>query len=585
MRIITTSIIIISILNHTTISAQKQEREQFIKDSLHFYSLKDSIYMYWYQSSEKVSKFSEQMMELAKDNSYKPWIAESLNNIGHVFQDKDGESNLKKSIKKFEKAIVLYTELNNLRGLSNSYNNMAISYKKLGHFPKALNYSLKSLEVLKSIKDTSSNFYVQLGVSYSTLANRYADLSLYHKAIKIHDSALFHFKNTNYSVGIYSTYINQSDIYKKQKIYDKALMLSLEAYEGFNNSKIKRGQVLSLISLAELYTVIHQIQQATQYSKKGLEYTKGEDFLKDRIYFYRLIAENFIKLKRLDSASFYLKPAIKLADSLGILDVRINTLELKAQIIEKQGDTISALSYYREASLLRDSLEQRQNIQKANTIVLKEEEERNHEKIENLEKVVNKKNNWLYSIIAILLLLIVLGYVLLRKYKRGWITFKKKQHQLEDTVQTQKEEKDYLQRKLVSNTASLAIKDKLLEKTTILLETIKTSTQLNDLSKDVHVTQTHIKDNLELNKVWEEFFLHFEQVHPDFIERLKDNYDLTANDLKICAFIKMNLTQKEIARIFNVNHNSIHVSLFRLRKKFKLEKGMSASEFIQSKMF
>lgn len=72
---------------------------------------------------------------------------------------------------------------------------------------------------------------------------------------------------------------------------------------------------------------------------------------------------------------------------------------------------------------------------------------------------------------------------------------------------------------------------------------------------------------------WNEFEAHFTQVHPDFYKSLSDKYPgLTPTERRLCAFIKLNLTTKEIASIIKCNVESIHMTRSRLRKKMGLYK-------------
>jgi DNA-binding CsgD family transcriptional regulator len=80
---------------------------------------------------------------------------------------------------------------------------------------------------------------------------------------------------------------------------------------------------------------------------------------------------------------------------------------------------------------------------------------------------------------------------------------------------------------------------------------------------------------------WDEFRLHFEAVHPSFEEKLMAAFpDLSPNDIKICAFIKLNLSSKEIAAITFREPRSIESARNRLRMKLGLTKEMSIHAFL-----
>ena len=82
---------------------------------------------------------------------------------------------------------------------------------------------------------------------------------------------------------------------------------------------------------------------------------------------------------------------------------------------------------------------------------------------------------------------------------------------------------------------------------------------------------------------WEEFEAHFIKVHPEFYKLLHEKYpELTTTERRLCAFIKLNLTTKEIASITKRNPESIHMTRSRLRKKMGLNKIENLENFIAS---
>ncbi|SKB26063.1 Y_Y_Y domain-containing protein [Parapedobacter luteus] len=80
---------------------------------------------------------------------------------------------------------------------------------------------------------------------------------------------------------------------------------------------------------------------------------------------------------------------------------------------------------------------------------------------------------------------------------------------------------------------------------------------------------------------WEQFSVHFNHVNQGFFARLKQLYpDLTPNELKLCAFLRMNLSSKEIAQLMNITIKAVEVSRYRLRKKIKLDPEQNLYEFL-----
>lgn len=80
---------------------------------------------------------------------------------------------------------------------------------------------------------------------------------------------------------------------------------------------------------------------------------------------------------------------------------------------------------------------------------------------------------------------------------------------------------------------------------------------------------------------WEDFEIRFQQVYTGFYKKLNTDYpDLTPNELRLCAFFRLNMTTKEIAAITYQSANSIVVARYRLRKKLGMEKEENLVSFL-----
>jgi len=138
-------------------------------------------------------------------------------------------------------------------------------------------------------------------------------------------------------------------------------------------------------------------------------------------------------------------------------------------------------------------------------------------------------------------------------------------------------------------------KDKELANTTMqIIQKSKSLTNLkNDLRKlalelgkhpavgQVQVIIRKINRSIESEKQWEVFEHHFENVHEEFLKRLKENYpELSPRELKLCAYLRLNISSKEIASLMNISVRGVEISRYRLRKKLKLEHDINLTDFI-----
>jgi len=77
-----------------------------------------------------------------------------------------------------------------------------------------------------------------------------------------------------------------------------------------------------------------------------------------------------------------------------------------------------------------------------------------------------------------------------------------------------------------------------------------------------------IDNELDITQEWEQFTEHFDQVHANFLKKLKEHCPaLTGSELKLAAYLRLNLTSKEIARLMNISTRGVETGRYRLRKK------------------
>jgi DNA-binding CsgD family transcriptional regulator len=90
-----------------------------------------------------------------------------------------------------------------------------------------------------------------------------------------------------------------------------------------------------------------------------------------------------------------------------------------------------------------------------------------------------------------------------------------------------------------------------------------------------------VKENISLDKDWEQFKLHFDEVNPGFFDALQQQFpQLSSGEQKLCAYYRINLNTKEIARILSVTPSAIQKSRHRLRKKMDISSGVDLHEFM-----
>jgi ligand-binding sensor domain-containing protein/DNA-binding CsgD family transcriptional regulator len=135
---------------------------------------------------------------------------------------------------------------------------------------------------------------------------------------------------------------------------------------------------------------------------------------------------------------------------------------------------------------------------------------------------------------------------------------------------------DNKNRELAVSTMSLNSKNELL---TFIKEDLKKNTQ--DDNKNIKSVIRTINDNITEEDSWKIFKEAFDNADKDFLKRIKQQHPLlTPNDLRLCAYLRLNLSSKEIAPLFNISVRSVEIKRYRLRKKMDLQHEIGLVEYI-----
>jgi DNA-binding CsgD family transcriptional regulator len=137
------------------------------------------------------------------------------------------------------------------------------------------------------------------------------------------------------------------------------------------------------------------------------------------------------------------------------------------------------------------------------------------------------------------------------------------------------------EKELANSTMQLIHKNKILNKLkTDLLNSVSShgevvpKTNVNSLIK-------RIDKEIDNEKQWQVFDMHVEQVYENLFKNLKDQYpDLTPRELSLCAYLRMNISSKEIATLMNISARGVEISRYRIRKKLRLEHDANLTEFM-----
>ena len=420
-----------------------------------------------------------------------------------------------------------------------------------------------------------------------------------------------------------------STIYSRQGKYQKAIILSKEAMAGFASENDTTGY-LGLIynSLGVAYGRLNKQDSSNYYHCRALKehlLTKNYTYLPSS---YLYVANLELEVGNKMQSQLYYERAKAIADSTGnrqskvaillgigkwyltfekdgehaekiFLEAKeianglsdksfyLKTLNSLIELKKNQGNFQEALSYEEEVAQLKDTLNtwERQRIVKSLEIQFDvSEKERKLKIAENEKDIVTLTNYILWGAIAFILIIFTVSIFFLKRINRRDKLLLQTKEELVKTI----EEKKLLQEQKMQNELEFkesqlsAITLQMLQKNNLLLELKEQLEKDKELSKEPAFSKI-INQGLNHDKEWLDFNTSFERINKNFYVKLKQYYpDISPNDLKICALIKLNLSIKEMAGILNISPDSVKTARYRLRKKLQLNTEDNLTEFIQS---
>ena len=205
-------------------------------------------------------------------------------------------------------------------------------------------------------------------------------------------------------------------------------------------------------------------------------------------------------------------------------------------------------------------------------------------------------NIWSITFYGILLfILIYLLYKLqAKKYSKRYQE-QQKELELKHQIELEKTDKELIQLKnekleteiefknseLASSAMNLVQKKEFILKIKETLQHLNKSEKESMDSQDLKKLLRSLSEEEKLNDEWEQFSIHFNNVHGDFLIKLSEKYPiLKSHELKLSAYLRMNLTSKEIAQLMSISVRGVEISRYRLRKKLNIPTETNLFQFL-----
>ncbi len=501
-------------------NCKKQEgniEQSQISDTLQVTYLLDSAQKYLTGNISKAESFAKKAMVLSEKIEYPRGIAYSRFMIATIFSDFESyvaESYILESmdIAKQLNDSILLARLYNLIGKIKSYSNE--SDKSLKYYRMALGIFLRHRQ-----DSLAAGVYNNIGIQYSQLGKDSISKQYYLKAININE-------RTRNQFWMAVNYLNMGVRLAETNRYDKAL----------------------------------------QYVKKSLAISETNHYIVLFPYIYNNFYMIYSKGNNQELAAYYAYKALKYSKINKNIYIEYTISIALNRHYESQGKIDSAFHYLKISTVLKDSITTNEKTKEIDLMELKNVYQ--HEMLLNEIQHEKRLNKYLLIIIILIVLSGLSAILVLLQISRN------RKKQLENEILNN--EKIFMQRKieiktreLASNMIHITNKNQLINK---VINTLSESGPFQKEEKDTVYQKVISELNHHRNKnLWEGFDKEFTQVNPDFYKNLlRDIPTLSHNEIRLCAFIKLNMSTKEISEILHIDYYSVFKARTRLRKKMKL---------------
>jgi tetratricopeptide (TPR) repeat protein len=529
-------------LQHSLLSNKKNDKRA--------YTLLDISREFEQINVDSSNKYMNQAMLVARNNGDDKGIVRALIQEGRIRVQMNDFSSAMKS---FESAIEIAEKHNMTNDAAIAYGVIAMMYGQLGNYDNSAKYNFKSLELFEKVRNK-----FEIGVTLGNIAADLNDQKNYDKALDYMNQALNIAKEIRDRAGIAYQYNNIAGVYYAgYKDYKKALAYYFKAFEVNKEQGDKLLLGSNYLNIGYCYSQLNKKDSVLPYFEKALFI-----FIDLKNPIYTSSADIALGKYYLDHGNFeqcldYSNEALKIGVKQNSFEIISEASEILHKLYLSKNDTINAYKFSQINFQARDSL---QAMQSQKTL-FKLEYQYNYEKQDKERKLKEQRRNFLMGFVILGLLSGII--IILLFYSRQRIKIKN------SNLEKQKMTSDlsFKNKELTINLMSLKKKNEILSDISKKLILIEKKVPKDDMPGAINKLNKEIKKTTD-EKVWKEFDLRFTQTNSDFYEKLLKKYpDLTQSELKLSAYLRLNMTSKEIAEMTGQRVLTLENARYRLRKK------------------
>ena len=499
----------------------------------------------------------------------------------------------------------IFKKSNNQKGIRDIYARQGYHFIIRKEYPIAKDYLTKALRLNEQIPDSDlpSTILMNLGIVERNLGNLPEAVELYFQVLNMETDDFLKAKCLSNISGLYQKleewdtaleYAEKSLILK-ERIGGEAssIAYSLFAIGVIHKKMLNYGQAMSyferclsirkkiegnhsridetLVSIGNLHVALGAIEKAMELYDEALELSKSNN------NWSGVCNALYNKGYTLYKVEDYQAALAPLADcyELALEKENLHYLEISCAVLSncnnELGNTEIAEFYETQYYTIRDSVFDIPKVKKIGSI---EQQYKNDIKKDSLTNTLvsyekkaenDRRNLYLYSIGALTFLFI--GVVVYLKY-RGQSKKNKETISAENSNNISNKLDHYFEEilhRFEQNGYSAKNEEH----------------ENNGEASEISNMATFLVKNLSTENEWKSFEHYFTKVHKDFFKHLKTSYpNISTNELNLCALLKLNIPNKEIAQIMGISYNSVRKAQHRLAKKLIIPSNQVLRDFI-----
>jgi len=504
------------------------------------------------------------------------------------------------SVRYGDEALTLADSLNYLPGIALAKRVIGVANWAQGNYEKGLGYLMEALVQYQSLKDSLgiANVLLNTGLIFS-------DQHSYEEALSYYDEAYQTFESLKNVERQLHTAIHIGELHQARGNYPLAQQYFEEALQLSDSINYSYGLGASYLHLGQLSLTMGKLDEASDYCYQALPYQEAQDNMHGKsLTYYTLGSIQRVKGNYAE-AEKQLLHALQKATKVSFRQNRRDIyLELK-RVAEATGNYQQALRYFENYHILQDSLLNAEKLREIVRLESRHELEQKEQELlvqqqsmELMQQEARLQNFFRNGLLIGIIGLALIGYLitsrqrlkikknqeLLTKNREVFQSRQKlAQAELENAQLKQKEltqELEYKNKELTSYTINFIQKNELMEELKVGIQQLKRQVKPGN-RQQLSTLSRLVDQNLHIDREWEDFKRHFEEVHKDFFTYLKDYCpELSNNELKLCALLKLNMSMKEMANLLGISPDSVKTARYRLRKKLGLEREDNLVDFI-----